>query len=33
MNFRSTKVKRIAASILAGILVLAMIVPLLAVMS
>ena len=33
MIFRSTKVKRIAASIQAGILELAMIVPLLAVMS
>lgn len=33
MNLRNNKIKRIAASILAGILVLAMIVPLLAVMS
>ena len=33
MNFRSTKAKRIAACIIAGILVLAMIAPLLAAMS
>jgi hypothetical protein len=33
MNFRSTKAKRIAACIIAGFLVLAMIAPLLAAMS
>ena len=33
MNFRSTKAKRIAAGIIAAILVLAMIAPLLAAMS
>ena len=33
MNFRSTRTKRIAACIIAGILVLAMIAPLLAAMS
>ena len=33
MNFRGTKAKRIAACIIAGILVLAMIAPLLAAMS
>lgn len=33
MNFRSNKAKRIAATVIAGILVLAMIAPLLAAMS
>ena len=33
MNFKKTKVKRIAACVIAGILVLAMIAPLLAAMS
>ena len=33
MNFRNTKVKRIAACVIAGILVLAMIAPLLAAMA
>ncbi len=33
MNFKNTKVKRIAACVIAGILVLAMIAPLLAAMS
>ena len=33
MNFKDTKVKRIAACVIAGILVLAMIAPLLAAMS